>query len=90
MPEIIETETTLQGPKQVYSLSHVALPFRADDPLYGGDGSTDSPGIQLGNLSLRGERDILQIPASTMLRLRWNPFYNFMEDKLLTFLSLTE
>ncbi len=88
--EIIETSPNLKWPDQVYSLSHVALPFPADDPLYGGDLSVASPGIRLGTLSLRGERDILQIPASTMLRLRSNPFYDFMEDKLLRFLSLAE
>lgn len=88
--EIIETFPNLKWPADVYSLSHVAMPFSIDDPLYGGDVSVTGPGIQLGTLSLRGERDILQIPASTMLRLRWNPFYNFMEEKLLRFLNLTD
>jgi len=88
--EIIETFPDLKWPAGVYSLSHVALPFPVDDPLYGGDVSVPSPGIKLGTLSLRGERDILQVPASTMLRLRWNPFYNFMEEKLLRFLNLTD
>jgi hypothetical protein len=89
-PETTETFPNLEWPGQVYSLSHVALPFRPDDPLYGSDISVDSPGIQLGSLSLRGERDILHIPASTMLRLRWNPFYDYMENNLLEFLRLSE
>jgi alpha-beta hydrolase superfamily lysophospholipase len=88
--EIIESFPDLKWPRQLYSLSHVALPFPADDPLYGGNVSADSPGLQLGNLALRGERDTLQIPASTMLRLRWNPFYDFMENRLLEFLSLKD
>ena len=83
-----ETFPNLKWPEHVYSLSHVALPFPADDPIYGGDVSADSPGLQLGNLAMRGERDTLQIPASTMLRLRWNPFYDFMENRMLEFLSL--
>ena len=85
-----ETFPNLKWPEHVYSLSHVALPFPADDPIYGGDVSADSPGLQLGNLAMRGERATLQIPASTMLRLRWNPFYGFMENRLLEFLSLDE
>ena len=32
-----------------------------------------SPGIDLGMLALRGERDLLQLPASEQLRLRYNP-----------------
>jgi alpha-beta hydrolase superfamily lysophospholipase len=85
-----ETFPDLKWPRDVYSLAHVALPFPADDPIYGGDVSADSPGLQLGNLALRGERDTLQIPASTMLRIRWNPFYDFMENRLLEFFSLDQ
>ena len=88
--EINETFPNLKWPEHVYSLSHVALPFPADDPIYGGDVSADSPGLQLGNLAMRGERNTLQIPASTMLRLRWNPFYDFMENRMLEFLDLDD
>jgi alpha-beta hydrolase superfamily lysophospholipase len=83
-----ETFPNLKWPEHVYSLSHVALPFPPDDPIYGGNVSSDLPGIQLGNLAMRGERDTLQIPASTMLRMRWNPFYDFMENRMLEFLNL--
>jgi len=86
--EVNETFPELKWPDSVYSLSHVALPFPPDDPIYGGNVSHDEPGIQLGNLAMRGERNILQIPASTMLRMRWNPFYDFMENRMLDFLNL--
>jgi alpha-beta hydrolase superfamily lysophospholipase len=85
--ELTEDFPDLQWPSSVYSQSHVSLPFPPDDPVYG-NVSADNPGVQLGNLAMRGERDMLQIPASTMLRLRWNPFYDFMENRLLEFLSL--
>jgi alpha-beta hydrolase superfamily lysophospholipase len=71
-----------------YSLTHVALPFPPDDPLYGGEGGKSSPGIYLGDIALRGERGVLQIPADEMLRLRWNPFYPFLEQKVLDFFEL--
>jgi alpha-beta hydrolase superfamily lysophospholipase len=87
---ITETFPDLKWPRDVYSLSHVALPFPGDDLIYGGNVSPDKPGIQLGNLAMRGERDILQVPASTMLRLRWNPFYDFMENRMLDFLNLED
>jgi hypothetical protein len=71
-----------------YSLTHVALPFPPDDPLYGGEGGNNSPGIYLGDIALRGERGVLKIPADEMLRLRWNPFYPFLEQKVLEFFEL--
>ncbi|MBW2556263.1 MAG: alpha/beta hydrolase, partial [Deltaproteobacteria bacterium] len=86
--EIVEMSTGLMWPKGVYSLSHVALPFSPNDPLYGGPDAGNSPGIKLGDLALRGERGVLQIPASAMLRLRWNPFYPYMERRLIEFLRL--
>jgi len=78
----------LSWPDGIYSLAHVALPFPPDDPLYGGQGGTKSPGIHLGDLALRGERGVLLIPASEMLRLRWNPFYSYLEGKVLEFFKL--
>jgi alpha-beta hydrolase superfamily lysophospholipase len=81
-------ELGLSWPDDVYSLTHVALPFPPDDPLYGGAGNDESPGIHLGDIALRGERGVLQIPPSEMLRLRWNPFYPFLEAKVLEFFEL--
>jgi hypothetical protein len=69
----------------VYSLSHVALPFREDDPLYGHLHPERSPGIQVGGASLRGERGVLRIGAAALLRLTWNPFYPWLEERVLAF-----
>jgi alpha-beta hydrolase superfamily lysophospholipase len=63
----------------VYSLSHVAIPFRPDDPLYG-EGS--SAAIALGALSPRGERDMLRVPLSQFMRLRYNPFIDYVERRM--------
>ena len=75
----------LAWPRYVYSLSHVALPFRPDDPLYGGPDAGKSPGIHLGNVALRGERGALRIGAADLMRLRWNPFHSYMERRALEF-----
>jgi len=82
-----ESEMGVSWPPGVYSLSHVALPFSPDDPLYGSDPSGISP-IHLGNLALYGERGLLEIPDSEILRQRWNPFYAFMVDRTLEFMGL--
>lgn len=84
----VETGLGLQWPAGIYSLSHVALPFAPGDPLYGGRPSGPSPGVQLGELALRGEKDVLKISATAMLRLRWNPFYPYLEQRTLEFLGL--
>jgi pimeloyl-ACP methyl ester carboxylesterase len=85
---ITDIEIGFDWPRDAYSLSHVALPFAADDPLYGPSDSVKSPGLRLGSLALRGERGVLRIPASDQLRLRWNPFYPYMEKRLMAFIRL--
>lgn len=74
-------------PAGVYSLSHVAPPFPPDDPLYGGPDASESPGIALGHAALRGERGVLHISSSALLRMSWNPFYDFVEHQTVSFLS---
>jgi len=64
------------------------MPMPAGDPLYGGPEAGKSPGIRLGNLELRGERGVLRIAAADMLRIRWNPFYPYLEQRTLDFMRL--
>jgi alpha-beta hydrolase superfamily lysophospholipase len=80
----------MKWPFNIYSLSHIALPFAINDPLYGMIDSDDSSKIQLGNMDLRGESGVLQTPAEDMIRLRWNPFYSYLEQSLLEFVRLAE
>ena len=84
----VDTDLGLSWPDDLYSLTHVALPFPPDDPLYGGTPPANKEIIHLGDIALRGERGVLYIPASEMLRLRWNPFYSFLEDKVIQFFEL--
>lgn len=70
-------------PADVYSLSHVALPFPCDDPLYGSSPRTDEDyGIRLGTLALRGERGALQVSAEQWQRLTCNPFFGYLEARV--------
>jgi alpha-beta hydrolase superfamily lysophospholipase len=86
--EVVETsDPKLTWPKGIYSLAHVALPFPETDAIYGGETAEESPGIQIGNTVIRGERGVVLIPASTMLRLRWNPFYAYQQARILDFLA---
>jgi len=86
--EIEIVETGMSWPSDIYSVSHVALPTPYDDPLYGGDPNAKSPGIQLGRLAFRGERGVLRVSPAAMLRLQWNPFYPWMQERILEFIGV--
>lgn len=79
-----------EWPAGIFSLSHVALPFPPEDPVYGGPAAGESPGIQLGSLDLRGERGVLLVSGTDLLRLRWNPFYDYLQARTLQFMQLQE
>ncbi len=74
--------TGLAWPAQVYSLSHIALPFRPDDPLFGLDPPAGSRVLDLGRLAPRGEKSALTVPESLWLRLASNPFFGVVEAKV--------
>ncbi len=78
-------ETGLSWPGELYSLSHVALPFPPDDPAYGNIPKLNEQVTSLGNVVLRGERGVLKVPISHFTRLRYNPFYKFQEQQILSF-----
>jgi alpha-beta hydrolase superfamily lysophospholipase len=73
----------LSWPRGVVSLSHVALPIPPDDPLYGQFAPLDGDFIFLGDLAIRGERGLLKIPEDWLLRMRYNPFYSYLEERVL-------
>ena len=76
-----------EWPRGVISLSHVALPFPPDDPLYGRFPPEDRNTLFLGQAEIRGERGLLQISTDWLLRIRYNPFYDFMEKRVLRWLE---
>jgi alpha-beta hydrolase superfamily lysophospholipase len=82
--EASQTEPlNLAWPRGVISLSHVALPFPPDDPLYGRTPPDDENQLFLGQMAIQGERDLLKIPYSFLVRIRYNPFYDFLEARTL-------
>lgn len=89
--QVIETGQTTERsrplglfyPADIYSLSHVALPFPASDALYGiqPDGS-ESFGISLGGIAARGERGALIVSLDALLRISCNPFFSYLERRI--------
>ena len=80
----------LSWPRGVFSLSHIALPFPPDDPLYGLEPEgEESFGIRLGALSARGERGVLAVSADDFMRLSSNPFFPFLQERLRAWVTTT-
>ena len=74
----------LSWPQDVYSLSHVAIPFPPDDPVYGAYQVGDSAyrGLPLGAMGPRGETRLLIAPVGQLMRLRHNPFFIYIEARV--------
>ncbi|MEP4771002.1 MAG: alpha/beta fold hydrolase [Roseibium sp.] len=87
-PTVLPTSHT--WPSSVYSLAHISLPFKIDDPLYGIVPTPEISELQLGALALRGERGVSKISATDMLRMRWNPFHEIMMQEIDRFLKMSE
>lgn len=71
-------------PPGVYSLSHVAVPFPSDDPVYGAlpDAHSTYQGLSLGRIQPRGETGLLRAPLSKLMRLRYNPFFGYLQKRI--------
>ncbi len=78
----------LTWPRGVISLSHVALPFPPDDPLYGQGPPGKGDTIFLGQMAIQGERGLLKIPYNFLVRIRYNPFYDYLERRVLEWFDL--
>ena len=89
--EISKVETLgSTWPRGVISLSHVALPIPPDDPLYGQFSPLDENFIFLGDLAIKGERGLLNIPAEWLLRMRYNPFYSYLENRVIDWVDAAD
>ncbi|MHC4949872.1 MAG: alpha/beta hydrolase, partial [Planctomycetota bacterium] len=73
----------MSWPDGIYSLSHLAILIPIDDPLYGTN-PVKGPcsHIQLGNINTRGERNVLRISEKDLMRLRCNPFWDFVKSRI--------
>ncbi len=85
--EFTRIPLNLAWPLGVISLSHVALTFPPDDPLYGVNPPQDFNRVYLGQMAIKGERNLLRLPADWLLRLRHNPFYEYLETRTLSWID---
>jgi alpha-beta hydrolase superfamily lysophospholipase len=69
-------------PQGIFSLGHTALPVPADDPVYG-ISPPEGTRFNLGAVALRGESGALVISLGTFARLRSNPFFDVIREKVI-------
>ena len=81
----VQSDPTLLA--DVYSLTHVAVPFPDDDPLYGSHAAESSKIVNLGRLSPRGEKGVLTVPTEVLMRLSSNPFFGVVAERTKTFVG---
>jgi alpha-beta hydrolase superfamily lysophospholipase len=74
-------------PSGVISLSHVALPIPPDDPLYGQRPPGNDDVLFLGQMAIQGERGMLKLSSDWLLRLRYNPFYAYLDARALAWID---
>jgi len=76
----------LTYPSDVFSLSHISLPFPQSDPLYGSapDAKTkDDFGLNLGLVAnAQGERGILKINTNLFFRISSNPLFSYLMQRI--------
>jgi len=78
-------ELNLAYPPNIFSLSHVAIPFPMDDALYGMNpppGSDAKFGVNLGTLAARGERGALIVQLDSLFRTSSNPFFPYQLERV--------
>lgn len=72
----------LQYPADIYSLSHVAVPFPVTDALYGSHPENNAYGMNFGTVQMRGETAVLVVGLESLLRVTSNPFYPWMIERI--------
>ena len=73
----------LKYPSEIFSLSHVAVPFPVTDALYGMQPAGDEHfGVNLGALAPRGEVGVLTVPLDSLVRVSSNPFFPYIQERI--------
>ncbi|MGF6416131.1 alpha/beta hydrolase [Paraburkholderia sp. MM5482-R1] len=70
-------------PQDIFSLSHVAIPFPITDALYGiAPDDSENFNENLGTLAPRGERGTLILTLDSMFRIASNPFFPYLLQRI--------
>jgi hypothetical protein len=80
----VPVTTGLAWPGNVFSLGHLAIPTPIDDPMYGltPRAAPDGLALPLGRGAPSGEAGALLIPLGQLARIRSNPFFPVILDRI--------
>lgn len=83
------TSLPYEWPADVYSLSHVAMPFAPDDPINGNTPADENTAqaVYLGGGGVRGERGAFIVSMDQLARLRFNPFFDYVVERSVQFMT---
>jgi len=85
VPGFVSRNLPYAWPEDVYSLTHVALPFPLHDEVYGLEASgLDTTYPHFGRVQILGESGALILPPALLQRLRSNPFYGYIEQRIVS------
>jgi alpha-beta hydrolase superfamily lysophospholipase len=77
------TPLSIDYPQDIFSLSHVAIPFPVTDALYGiAPNDDENFNESLGTLAPRGERGTLILTLDSMFRIASNPFFPYLLQRI--------
>ena len=79
---VVHEDIKTAWPSYIYSLAHGAIPFHPNDPIYGNGNNS------LGSLQVRGEAGVLIMPLNSLMRLRYNPFFDYMQTRIIRFCKI--
>jgi alpha-beta hydrolase superfamily lysophospholipase len=80
----VDQRLNMNWPANFYSLSHVALPFPPGDEVYGFQPQSDERLYpRIGLAQMVGESSALVFPPSLYTRARSNPFFGYIEHRVL-------
>jgi alpha-beta hydrolase superfamily lysophospholipase len=82
--ESVPVATGLSWPGNVFSLGHLAIPTPIDDPMYGltPRPRSEAPYLPLGRGAPSGESGALLIPLGQFARIRSNPFFPVIVERI--------
>jgi hypothetical protein len=84
--DFIYRELGLIYPQDVFSFSHISLPFPVNDSLYGSMPdpiAKDEFGLNLGLISnAQGERSVLGISTNLFFRISSNPLFSYLTERI--------
>ncbi|MCL2469553.1 MAG: alpha/beta hydrolase [Alphaproteobacteria bacterium] len=84
--DFIARKLGLLYPPNVFSLSHISLPFPESDPLYGSAPNPETKnefGVNLGLVAnAQGERGVLEINTNLFFRISSNPLFPYLVERI--------